>query len=104
MFCPQCHFDNPARMKFCGACGAPLTSRCGQCGAENPPQFKFCGECGTPLTRKHQAKGEQTTRRRAKGEAAERGKGKKRQKVVSGQLLVPNLQALVSSPERSGDS
>ncbi|HEY9076754.1 MAG TPA: tetratricopeptide repeat protein [Anaerolineaceae bacterium] len=23
--CPKCHFDNPANMRFCGNCGAPLT-------------------------------------------------------------------------------
>src|SRR5262249_26018140 len=49
MKCPQCDFDNPAGMKFCGQCGAKLAALCPQCGAEAPPGFKFCGECGTPL-------------------------------------------------------
>jgi TOMM system kinase/cyclase fusion protein len=49
MRCPNCGFENPARMKFCGQCGAPLANRCQACGAENPPGFKFCGECGAAL-------------------------------------------------------
>jgi class 3 adenylate cyclase/predicted ATPase len=49
MRCPSCGFDNPAGMKFCGECAAPLKARCPQCGFENPPQFKFCGACATPL-------------------------------------------------------
>src|SRR5712692_2549262 len=47
MRCPSCAFENPAGMKFCNECGAPLKSRCPQCGLENPPHAKFCGECGT---------------------------------------------------------
>jgi class 3 adenylate cyclase/tetratricopeptide (TPR) repeat protein len=49
MLCPQCHFENPAGMRFCGQCGAMLASLCPRCGAESPPGFKFCGECGSPL-------------------------------------------------------
>jgi class 3 adenylate cyclase/tetratricopeptide (TPR) repeat protein len=50
MKCPQCHFESPPGMKFCGQCGARLgVPPCSQCGAENPPGFKFCGECGSPL-------------------------------------------------------
>src|SRR5712692_6184483 len=49
MRCPSCAFENPAGMKFCNECGAPLKSRCPQCGFENPPHAKFCGECGTSL-------------------------------------------------------
>ena len=49
MKCPQCQFDNPPGMKFCGQCGAKLPPPCPQCGAENPAGFKFCGECGFPL-------------------------------------------------------
>jgi class 3 adenylate cyclase/tetratricopeptide (TPR) repeat protein len=49
MKCPQCQFDNPEGMKFCGQCGTKLAPLCGQCGAENPPGFKFCGSCGSPL-------------------------------------------------------
>jgi class 3 adenylate cyclase/predicted ATPase len=51
MRCPNCGFDNPEEMKFCGECGTPLQlqHRCTRCGFENPPRFKFCGACGTPL-------------------------------------------------------
>jgi class 3 adenylate cyclase/tetratricopeptide (TPR) repeat protein len=49
MRCPQCQFDSPPGMKFCGQCGAKLVALCPQCGTENPPGFKFCGECGSPL-------------------------------------------------------
>lgn len=50
MECARCGCENPAGMKFCGECAAPLTGHCPQCGAENPPRFKFCGACATPLT------------------------------------------------------
>lgn len=50
MKCPQCQFDNPAGMKFCGQCGAKLGVSCSQCGAESPPGFKFCGECGASFS------------------------------------------------------
>ena len=50
MQCPNCEFDNPEGMKFCGECGASLKKTCPNCKFENPPQFKFCGECGTSLT------------------------------------------------------
>ena len=49
MKCPRCRADNPAGMKFCGQCGAPLASTCPSCGAGNPPEHKFCGQCGSPL-------------------------------------------------------
>jgi class 3 adenylate cyclase/tetratricopeptide (TPR) repeat protein len=47
--CSQCHFENPAKAKFCGECGAKLAALCPVCGTANGPEFKFCGECGTPL-------------------------------------------------------
>ncbi len=49
MECPQCRFDNPPSMKFCGQCGARLGAVCPGCGAPVVAGFKFCGECGTPL-------------------------------------------------------
>ena len=49
MRCLQCSAENPAGMKFCGQCGAPLVATCPSCGAGNPPDHKFCGQCGTPL-------------------------------------------------------
>src|SRR5262245_10832638 len=49
MHCPSCDFENPAGMRFCGACATPLPARCPACGFDNPSQFKFCGACATPL-------------------------------------------------------
>ena len=46
MECPECHFENPEEMKFCGKCGAKLEKVCPQCNFANPPQFEFCGKCG----------------------------------------------------------
>jgi class 3 adenylate cyclase len=51
MRCSQCRADNPAGMKFCGQCGAPLQSVCSACGATNPPENRFCGQCGALLDR-----------------------------------------------------
>src|SRR3989441_6339200 len=48
--CPRCQLENPAGVKFCGECGAPLALLCSSCRASNPPGNKFCGECGAPLT------------------------------------------------------
>ncbi|MBP5174113.1 MAG: zinc-ribbon domain-containing protein [Clostridia bacterium] len=49
--CPGCGEKNPAKMKFCGFCGAKMLTKkiCPNCGAENDPKMKFCGECGTKL-------------------------------------------------------
>src|SRR5438105_3283001 len=47
--CPQCAFESPAGMRFCGRCGAALAARCPHCGAEAPPDFRFCGHCGKGL-------------------------------------------------------
>ena len=44
--CPNCHFENPEEMQFCGKCGAKLEKVCPQCNFANPPQFEFCGKCG----------------------------------------------------------
>jgi hypothetical protein len=48
--CPNCGFDNPGGMNFCGRCGTTLSHRCPQCGFENPPGFACCGTCGRCLT------------------------------------------------------
>ena len=50
MKCPNCQFENPEKMKFCGECGSKLEKRCSSCHFVNPPNFKFCGECGHSLT------------------------------------------------------
>ncbi len=50
MRCLQCGFDNPAKAKFCGQCGANLGTPCPSCGTLNPDGFAFCVACGTSLT------------------------------------------------------
>ena len=50
MKCPNCGYDNPPGMKFCGQCGTRLARPCPACNFANPPDFRFCGQCGTPLT------------------------------------------------------
>jgi len=49
VLCRSCQFENPAGMRFCGQCGAPLALACPGCGAESPPGFRFCGQCGAAL-------------------------------------------------------
>ncbi|MBI2939519.1 MAG: tetratricopeptide repeat protein [Chloroflexi bacterium] len=49
MRCPNCGFDNPDSVKFCGECGAKLERKCPGCGTLNPARFKFCGVCGAAL-------------------------------------------------------
>jgi class 3 adenylate cyclase len=49
MRCRSCQFDNPAGMRFCGQCGAPLALACPACGADAPAGFRFCGQCGAAL-------------------------------------------------------
>ena len=49
MTCPRCQAENPAGMKFCGQCAAPLAAVCPSCGTANPPGHRFCGQCATPL-------------------------------------------------------
>ena len=46
MRCPSCMAENAATRRFCGECGAPLSSPCPACGFENEPTVKFCGGCG----------------------------------------------------------
>jgi ribosomal protein L40E len=50
MKCPNCQFENPEGVKFCGECGSKIEKICPNCNSSNPPQFKFCGECGHNLT------------------------------------------------------
>jgi len=49
MKCPRCQHENPAGMRFCGQCAAPLASSCPSCGASNPTENKFCGQCAASL-------------------------------------------------------
>jgi class 3 adenylate cyclase/tetratricopeptide (TPR) repeat protein len=50
MQCPNCRFENPEGMKFCGECGSKLELKCPNCGFGNTISFKFCGECGHKLS------------------------------------------------------
>jgi class 3 adenylate cyclase/tetratricopeptide (TPR) repeat protein len=57
MECPNCSFQNPNGIKYCGECGFQMAKSCPECGYSNPPTFKFCGQCKfelntTSLTRK----------------------------------------------------
>ena len=54
MQCPQCRFENPDKMQFCGKCGAGLAAVCSTCGFSNPADFAFCGKCGTALASSRQ--------------------------------------------------
>src|SRR5207302_3756978 len=49
MTCPRCHAENPAGMRFCGCCAAPLLASCHRCETDNPAENKFCGHCGAAL-------------------------------------------------------
>jgi class 3 adenylate cyclase/tetratricopeptide (TPR) repeat protein len=49
MRCSRCHAENPAGMRFCGQCAAPLGAACPSCGAANPPENRFCGSCAAPI-------------------------------------------------------
>ncbi len=47
--CPNCSFESPAHMNFCGRCGTRLGQVCPACNFGNPPEYAFCGNCGTRL-------------------------------------------------------
>ena len=49
MQCPECEFQNPDEMQFCGKCGSKLLFPCKKCGFKNPDDFSFCGKCGDSL-------------------------------------------------------
>ena len=49
MICPNCGFDSPREMRFCGSCGTRLTTPCPTCSFANPLDYRFCGMCGTRL-------------------------------------------------------
>jgi predicted ATPase/class 3 adenylate cyclase len=49
MKCPNCDFDSPSEMNFCGVCGTRLSLTCSACGFGNPRDYRFCGMCGTRL-------------------------------------------------------
>ncbi len=47
--CASCGATANADQRFCGDCGAALSSGCPSCGTTNPPGQRFCGSCGTRL-------------------------------------------------------
>src|SRR5436190_1860898 len=47
--CGQCGASSPEGKRFCGECGAALSSGCPSCGAPIEPGKRFCGDCGTSL-------------------------------------------------------
>jgi predicted ATPase/class 3 adenylate cyclase len=49
--CARCQAENPAGMKVCGQCAAPLIAVCTSCGADNPPEGRFCDQCAAPLSK-----------------------------------------------------
>jgi sec-independent protein translocase protein TatA len=63
--CPTCQALNPPTQKFCGKCGARISTpvavpaavqpaienTCPSCATVNPAGQAFCGQCGTRLTR-----------------------------------------------------
>ncbi|MCP4667063.1 MAG: AAA family ATPase, partial [Deltaproteobacteria bacterium] len=49
MQCPDCGFENPEGMQFCGRCGLELGKICPACEFLNPSPFRFCGKCGAKL-------------------------------------------------------
>ena len=49
MRCPECGFDCPLGLRYCGQCGARVASICENCGFANPLDYRFCGQCGVPL-------------------------------------------------------
>ncbi len=50
MKCPQCGFESPPEMKYCGYCGTRLAQVCPMCDFANPLDYRYCGMCGAPLT------------------------------------------------------
>ncbi len=49
MKCPNCDFEVPQEMRFCGNCGTALTQICPECQFVNPVNYHFCGMCGAAL-------------------------------------------------------
>ncbi len=50
MKCPNCGFDSPPEMKYCGRCGTRLAQVCPSCNFANPLDYRYCGMCGARLT------------------------------------------------------
>ncbi len=55
MECVRCFSPNEQHRRFCGHCGAPLSSVCPRCSFINRVVDKFCGGCGEGLAAHFQA-------------------------------------------------
>lgn len=49
MKCPNCQFENPDDMNFCGNCGNPLAVKCPECSHNNRAGSQSCELCGGQL-------------------------------------------------------
>ncbi len=49
MRCPNCDFEVPFELRYCGNCGAALKRVCPNCEYANPVDYNFCGMCGLRL-------------------------------------------------------
>ena len=56
MKCPNCAFDAPLDMHYCGQCGTYLKRVCMKCGYANPLDYEFCGMCGVRFGEAHATK------------------------------------------------
>src|ERR1041385_354790 len=56
--CPDCGFESPEDLRFCGQCGAKLARLCPSCSQPNPASFRFCGSCGAALSAAVEPKGD----------------------------------------------
>jgi class 3 adenylate cyclase len=48
--CRTCGFANDDAARFCGSCGASLTTTCSRCDAPLVPGLRFCTSCGEPVS------------------------------------------------------
>jgi class 3 adenylate cyclase len=49
MRCTACGTENPGSARFCGSCGARVSTTCPRCEAPAPLGLRFCTACGTGL-------------------------------------------------------
>jgi len=47
--CPNCGSPTAFGQRFCGGCGAQLSTGCAYCGAAFSPGARFCLNCGAPV-------------------------------------------------------
>ena len=49
MLCPNCNFENPQGMLYCGMCGTLVARECANCQMVMPLDFRYCGKCGAAM-------------------------------------------------------